>query len=147
METQWNYIHHIVHQVLKPHMMPSRLIIRARISELPTSCTIRCLAFHQSILPLLFVNVHTKMQTNTQSQNVPASHLVTGIFLAARSFHSLRYERSQQQVSRSKWGELNYWKFTKGKGNKDLKHLMDCSRPQISSLFILIIIKQAEGCN
>lgn len=56
---------------------------------------------------------------------------------------SLRYEHSQKQVSSRKLDKLNYWKFTKGKGNKDLKHFLDFSLPQISSLFIQIIIKQA----
>lgn len=70
--------------------------------------------------------------------NFPCSSLV---------LFSLRCEHSQKQVSSSKLDELNYWKFTKGKGNKDLKHLLDFSLPPISSLFIQIIIKQAEGCN
>lgn len=70
--------------------------------------------------------------------NFPCSSLI---------LFSLRYEHSQQQVSSSKLDKLNYWKFTKGKGNKDLKHLVDIFLPQISSLFIQIIIKQAEGCN
>lgn len=138
-------IRYIVHPVLKHHIMPNRPIIPPNITEHPISCTAHCHAFRQSIFLLLFVHIHTQ-KANKQTKpifpcfsshywNFPCSSLI---------LFSLRYEYSQQQVSSSKLGKLNYWKFTKGKGNKDLKHLVDFSLPQISSLFILIIIKQQK---
>lgn len=139
---------YIVHPVLKHHIMSNRLIILPNITEHPISYTAHCLAFRQSIFLLLFVHIHTQKANKQIKPNFPcfSSHY-WNFPCSSLILCSLRYAHSQQQVSSSKLGKLNYCKFTKGKGNKDLKHLVDFSLPEISSLFILIIIKQAEGCN
>lgn len=110
--------------------------------------SIHCLlSDYQYSFCFLFTFSHTMCKKQTMPNFPCFSSHYWNFSCSSLILISLRYEHSQKQASSSKLDRLNYWKFTKGKGNKDLKHLLDFSLPQISSLFIQIIKKQAEGCN